>query len=330
MTALLPAQEKDARPARRKAAPSVEMEDKPVTAPKTAPNAVPVEAGVPAFSNYELGPEDLISVVVLDSPEFTREVRVSGAGTIRLPLVKRPIPAAGKTAGELEQEIARVLVEDGLLKEPSVSVTVREFNSKPVSISGAVRTPVVFQAFRPLTLVEAMSRAGGLTESAGSEILVSLPERNGQAARVLHIPTKSLMETGDPRSEIWLRGGEDIRVPQAGRVYILGGVGRPGAVMISNDEPLTLLRALALAGGTTSAAGSKAFLLRPSANGSEKKEEIALNLKKLLKRKEPDLPLQTNDVIFIPDSKTRRLGEAALSAGLTSVIYSTAGGLIWR
>jgi polysaccharide export outer membrane protein len=156
MTALLPAQEKEARPSRRKAAPSVELEDKAVNAaPKTAPNTVAVDAGIPAFSNYELGPEDLISVVVLDSPEFTREVRVSGAGTIRLPLVKRPIPAVGKTAGELEQEIARVLVEDGLLREPSVSVTVREFNSKPVSISGAVRGPIVFQAFRPLTLVEA-------------------------------------------------------------------------------------------------------------------------------------------------------------------------------
>jgi protein involved in polysaccharide export with SLBB domain len=169
-----------------------------------------------------------------------------------------------------------------------------------------------------------------LADNAGSEILVSVPERTGQAARVLHIPTKSLMETGDPRGEIWLRGGEDIRVPQAGRVYVLGGVTRPGAVMISNDEPLTLLRALALAGGTTPTAGSKAFLLRPSASRSEKKEEIALNLKKLMKRQDPDLPLQTDDVIFIPDSKARRLGEAALTTGITSLIYSSAGGLIWR
>lgn len=287
------------------------------------------ESDFPAFSEYRLGPDDLISITVMDSPEFSRQVRVSGAGTIKLPLVQRAIPAAGKTSAEMEQQIALALVQDGLLREPAVSVTVREFHSKPVSISGCVRAPMVFQATRPLTLVEAISRAGGLTEMAGPEMLISVPESEGRPAAVLRVSTKTLTEVSEHQTDTWLRGGEDVRVPPAGRVYVLGGVGKPGFVLVNNEEPLTLLRALALSGGTTPAAGTKAYLLRPTAGGSQK-QEFTVNLKKLLKRREPDLPLQVNDMIFVPDSKTKALQQGAITAAFTSFAYTAAGALLWR
>ena len=303
---------------------------RPAAARPSAVDEATAEA--PAFSEYRLGVEDMISVMVLDSPEFSRLVRVSGAGTIKLPLVPEPIPAAGKTCAELEQEIVRALIDDGLLRQPSVSVTVHEFHSKPVSISGAVKMPVMFQATRPVTLVEAISRAGGLSDVAGQEILISVPEREGQPARLVRVPTRSVTEVADGQANVWLRGGEDVRVPAAGRVYILGGVAKPGAVLINTEEPLTLLRALALSGGTTPTASSKAFLLRPSADSApagSQKQEIALDLKKLVKRQQPDLPLQTNDVIFVPDSRTKKVTQTGMAAAITSFVYS-AGVLVWR
>ena len=215
------------------------------------------------------------------------------------------------------------------MREPSVSVTVREFNSKPVSISGAVRNPVVIQATRPLTLVEALSRAGGLGDNAGSEVRISVPERDGKPASVFRIPTKSLTDTTSNQQPFWLRGGEEVRVAQAGRIYLLGGVARPGALLVTNDEPLSLLRALALAGGTTPTASTKAFLLRPAAGGPQK-TELALDLKKLMRRQAPDLSLESDDVIFIPDSKSKKYSQTGITAVVSSLTYALGGLILWR
>jgi polysaccharide export outer membrane protein len=284
-------------------------------------------AGALAFSNYKMGPEDLLAVTVLDSPEFTRQVRVSGDGTIRMPLLKRAIPAAGKTSAELEQAISRQLVEEGMLVDPSVSVTVLEFNSKPVSVSGAVRSPVVFQAVKPLSLVEAIARASGLAENAGSDILISVPARDGRPARTVTVPVKALQQPSDPGANFLLEGGEEVKVTPAGLVYIVGGVNKPGAVLMNTEGPFTLLKALALSGGTTPTAGSKAFLLRNSANGQKK--EIALNLTKLMRRQEPDLPLENNDVVFIPDSTMRKISQTGMSSAVSAVVFAM-GTLILR
>ena len=282
-----------------------------------------------AFSAYQVGPEDLLSVTVMDAPEFSRQFRVSAAGTIRIPLVKQPIEAAGKTCQQLEADIAQALIDDGLLRDPAVSVTLREFHSKPVSVSGAVRGATVFQAARPLRLTEALSRAGGLTESAGGEVLVFVPARDGQPASSVRVALKTLLESPDAEANLWLRGGEDVRVPQAGRVYVLGSVSRPGALLVSHDEPLTLLRALALSGGTTPTASSKAFLMKSSA-ASPAKREIALNIKKLLKREQPDLPLESDDVLFVPESGTKKISQGSVVQAMQALIYTSVGVLLWR
>ena len=284
--------------------------------------------GVLSFSNFRLGPEDLIGISVLDAPEFTRQVRVSGDGTIRLPLIKEPVEAGGKTSAQLEQDITKALIDGGLLLDPSVAVTVLEFNSKPVSVAGAVRTPMVFQAVRPMPVGEAISRAGGLGENAGTDIVVTIPARDGQNPQTVHLPVKSLQDANSTDAKLLLRGGEEVMVASAGQVYMLGGVARPGAVLLNTEEPMTLLKALAVSGGTTPGTGSKAFLLRASAGGQ--KQEIMLDLAKLMKRKEPDLPLQSNDVVYIPDSKTKKLTQAGLNAAVSSFIYTIAGALVLR
>ena len=281
------------------------------------------------FSTYQVGPEDLLMVTVLEAPEFSRQLRVSGAGTIRVPLVKNPIVASGRTSAQLENEIARALVEGGLLREPAVSVTVLEFHSKPVSVSGAVFRPVVFQATRPLTVVEALTRAGGVTDQAGVEVMISIPAREEQPARVQRLPLRQLLQTPASEHDLLLRGGEEIRVASAGRVYVLGAVQRPGMIPVTGEEPLTVLRALAITGGTTPTAASRLLLLRDSQAPGPKKE-VALNVKKLVKRETPDMPLSPNDVIFVPDSTLKKFRETGLTTAVSSFIYTTAGVLIWR
>ena len=281
------------------------------------------------FTNYRVGPEDLIIVTVLDAPEFSRPVRVNAEGVIRLPLVKRPIPATGQTTAELEQTIARILVEEGLLREPAVSVTVREFQSKPVTVSGAVRMPVVFQALRPLPLTEALARAGGMSDTAGTEILITIPGSSDRPAQEVRVPAHSLLTGGGPGANLLLHGGEEVRVLPAGRVYIIGGVTRPGPVLLSDDRPLTLLQAVSLAGGPTATASKKAYLLR----GSEvdpQRQEIAFDFKKVMKQGDKNFVLQPNDVIFVPDSQLKRVTQGGMSAAATSFMYTLAGALLWR
>ncbi len=322
------AQTKPAKPEYRPPAPALQTAQG--TIDTKAPRRMTAGPGeMLPFSGYEIGPEDLLLISVLDAPEFTRQIRVSASGMIRMPLVEKPIRAAGNTAFQLEVEIARALIDAGLLRTPAVTVTLIDLQSKPVSVSGAVRNPNVFQAARPVTLVEALSSAGGLSETAGQELIVSIPERDGEPANVTRVPIKQLLENPESPYNLKLRGGEDIRVLTAGRVYILGAVTRPGTVLVNSDEPLTLLRALAMAGGTTPTASSKVILLRQSRD-SQQKQEMALNLKKLMKRETPDLTLDSNDVLFIPDSSMKRLRDSSLTSALTSFAYATAGLLVWR
>lgn len=282
------------------------------------------------FTNYRVGAEDMIVVMVLDAPEFSRSVRVNAEGAFRLPLVKQTIPAAGKTTAELEQTIARVLVEEGLLREPSVSVTVREFQSKPVTVTGAVRSPLVFQALRPLPLSEALARAGGASDLAGPDIVITLPPSDGKAARKeVRVSAHNLLNLGDPNANPMLYGGEEVRVLPAGRVYIIGGVVRPGPVLLSDDRPLNLLQAVSLAGGPTINAGKKAYLLRGAENDPQR-QEIAFDFKTVMKRPDKNLMLQANDVIFVPDSQFKRFTQGGLTSATTSFMYSIVGVLLWR
>lgn len=314
---------------------------RPPARPVESENPLEVRPGIPSagaarteeeflpFTNYRVGPEDLLNVTVLDAPEFSRQVRVNAEGVLRLPLVKQSIPASGKTAAEMEQTIARVLVEEGLLREPSVSVTVREFQSKPVTVTGAVRAPLVFQALRPLPLSEALARAGGVSELAGPEIAITVPPSDGRPGKELRVSVHGLLRTGDPQTNPMLYGGEEVRVLPAGRVYIIGGVMRPGPVLLSDDRPLNLLQAVSLAGGPTLTAGRKAYLLRSSETGSQR-QEIAFDLKRVMKQQEKNLVLVANDVIFVPDSQLKRATQGGATAAATSFMYSVVGVLLWR
>jgi polysaccharide export outer membrane protein len=286
-----------------------------------------ITANLPA---QKIGPRDLIAIQVYDSPELTRTARVGADGLVRLPMVKQLIKAEGFMPNELEGMIALALQDEGLLIDPLVTVTVAEYASRPISVAGSVKNPLTFQANSPVTLLEAITRAGGLTPEAGSEILISKTQAGpeGQPASLIRrVTVKALIDAADPEANLRLTGGEEVRVPEAGKVFVLGNVKRPGAFTVQDGAETSVLRMLALAEGLAPFYAKQAFIFRREGNGS--RNEIPIEMSRIMERKSPDVPLLPNDVLYVPDNHGRRLGIAALekllmfgsTAGATALLY---------
>jgi polysaccharide export outer membrane protein len=245
-------------------------------------------------------------------------------------MLKQLIKADGLFPAELETAIAQALREEQILVDPFVTVTIAEYHSRPISVSGAVKMPLVFQAEHPVSLLEAIARAQGLSENAGSEILVSRSQTGPDgAANTLtrRINARTLINDADPAVNIKLTGGEEIRVPEVAKIYVVGNVKKPGAYPVQNGSETTVLQLLALSEGLERFSNNNAFIYRREANGT--KNEIPVQLDKIMARKSPDVPLIGNDILYIPDNRGKRIGVRALEAiigfgvgaGSTALIY---------
>jgi len=286
-------------------------------------------ANLPA---QRIGADDLISISVYDSPELTRTVRVGAAGDINLPMMKNPVRAAGLLPNELEKNIATALKTEQILVDPMVTVTVVEYRSRPISVTGAVRKSITFQAYGGVTLREALTRAEGLTPEAGPDILITRPGKNENGVigprLTERVAVRALIEANDPSANMPLSGGEEISVPEAGRVYIAGNVKKPGVFPMKDLSGITILKLVAMAEGLAPYYGKEAFIYRREAGGNAK-DEIPVALQKIIDRKSPDVVLQSDDIVYITDAKGRRLTATALEK-IVGFGGSTASGvLIW-
>lgn len=275
--------------------------------------ARPAQSALPLDSTSNLpvqkiGVDDLIGISVYDSPELTRTVRVASDGAIRLPMVKARIPVEGLLPSEVEAAVATELAKEEIMVDPIVTVSVVESRSRPISVSGAVKAPITFQASGVMNLLDALARANGISEDAGPDILVSktIPGAGGKPITLTQrIAVKALIDGADPELNIKLEGGEQIRVPEAGRVYVVGNVKKPGAFPLHDSSESSVLQALALSEGLDKFATKEAYIYRREA-GSTAKNEIPIELSKIMARKAPDVPLLPNDILYIPDSTGKR------------------------
>ncbi len=292
----------------------------PIVSGQTRPTVAAPETQGANLPAQAIGANDLIAVSVYDAPELTRTVRVSTDGFVRLPMLKQRVKAQGLMPGELESAIAKALQDEQIIVDPFVTVTVAEYNSHPISVAGAVKLPLTFQATGPVTLLEAITRAGGLSPEAGAEILVTRtqPGPDGTAsALVQRILVKGLIDAADPALNIVLNGGEEIRVPESGKVYVIGNVKIPGAYPMGDGMESTVLKVLALSQGLMPYAAKEAYIYRREGNGS--KNEIPIPLSKIMERKAPDTPLLANDILYVPDNKGRRMTLGALEKAMMLV-----------
>jgi len=318
----------------------------------------------PAVSarEYRIGSEDVLNINIFEAQELNREVRVSASGDISLPLMGS-IRAAGLTPGELEF-VLQELLHRTYMKDPHVSVFVREMQSHPVSVMGAVRRPGVFQIRGSKTLLEVLSLAEGLADDAGESVIIlrgaalstepepavdrsgatnqsssaaqntvgvkevapGLNSNRSASENVVQVNLKDLLESDDSRSNPLVHPGDIVKVTRAGVVYVIGEVRRPGGFALKSNERISVLQALALSEGLTrTAAKAEARIIRTDQQSGER-EETPINLGKILAGKAPDPILDPKDIVFVPNSAAK----STLSRGAEIAAQTLTGLLIFH
>ena len=266
----------------------------------------------------KLGPGDLIELNVYNVPELTTKARVSNSGDVYLPLVDY-VHVGGLTQEEAQGVIEKRLEEGGFVRSPHVTIFVDEANSQGVTVLGEVTKPGIYPDPADRKLYQVISEAGGFTPSASRKIAVIRPSLT-EPIRV-ELP-RNLAD--DLAGNIDVLPGDTITIPKAPIIYVVGDVGRPSGLLVDNGT-LTVLQALALAGGTNRTAKmSGARIIRKG--GPTGMTETPLQLKKMLEAKSPDITLQGDDILFVPVSGGRVLAgrsfEAAMSLATTLTVYT--------
>lgn len=264
---------------------------------QTAPPAA--DAGARVSSGYRIGPKDLLKIQVYELPELNVEARVAEDGTINLPYVG-DIPAVGLTAEELAGRL-KVLLESKYVQRASTAVEVREFRSKPIAVIGAVKLPGNLAFSGRWTLLEAITAAGGLAENHGNVVHVLRRADNGLSDQVT-IDLADLLVRADPRVNLPILSNDLINVPTTVSltIYCLGEVSKPGALEFKSTERITLLAAIARAGGLTDRASSK-ILIKRNTTGS-RGDELTVDYKRIVAGREADVELREGDVVVVKES----------------------------
>lgn len=287
--------------------------------PATSPQSTsPQAARRLANSNVRLGVGDLIEVSVFGVPDLSTKTRVSGSGDIYLPLVDY-VHIAELTTDEAQEVIQKRLEDGGFVRGPHVSIFVDESASQGITMLGEVSKPGSYPAIGDRRLFDLISAAGGLTDKAGRNVTI---ERRGNADQKVELQLSSNL-TEDMQQNVDVFPGDTIIVSRAGIIYVVGDVARPSGFLIE-DNSITVLKALALAGGNTRTSSlGKTKILRQTPNGIQ---EIPINLKKVLYAKAPDMALVKGDVLFIPGSAAKaaayRSVEAAVSLSTSLAVLS--------
>lgn len=264
---------------------------------------------------------DLLEVSVFDSPELTQQVRIGSDGKAQLALIGN-IPVAGLTGQEAGELIARELRERHFLLAPQVSVLIKEYATQGVSVTGEVLHPGVYQVLGPRTLLDVVSMAGGLTNTADTRITIK--RRSGEDSITVKLKNDDVQSA--LANDVQIYPGDLILVPRAGIVYVLGDVTKPGGFVMQDNGKITLLQAMAQAGGAAPTASiNKAVLLRKNGEGYTTSK---LQVGKISKGEEGDVELHANDIVFLPNSRlknalknTQSMAETIGSASIYAVVH---------
>ena len=227
-----------------------------------------VAAAASASESYVLGPADIIEVSVLGKSDYTTKGRIDEDGTFRVPYLGAVV-AAGKTADQLSNDIAKALDAGGYFNHPIVKVDVTTYASRYVTVLGAVTHPDLVPVDRVYRLSEIMAKVGGIRDG-GADYVIYRP-KDGAAER--HISLQA-MATGDVRDDPYVSPGDKVFVPEADLFYISGQVKNPGAFPLKPN--LTYRMAIARAGGLTESGSDKAVTVT---RGGKKNKHIDLDSK---------------------------------------------------
>lgn len=304
------------------------------TAPPQEADARKANCTSQVRSTYVLGPEDELEI---SAPELepAKPMRIESDGSIHVPLAGR-VRMAGMTVQESEQELNKRL--RAYIRDPQVAVSIKELRSQPVSVLGAVTNPGVYQVRGRKTLLEVVSMAGGMRADAGHSIRITrqkdwgcipLPNAKlddaGQFS-VASVNLRKVMQAATPAENIQVLPHDVISVPKAEMVYVIGDVRRSGGFVLGERQTISVLQALALAEGLNSTADTRhARILRVNSE-TDQRTEMAVDVKSILKGKGNDVPLQSDDILFIPGSAGKKTAMRTLEAAVQAIT----GIAIWR
>jgi polysaccharide export outer membrane protein len=314
---------------------------------------------IAAVQDYRIGPEDLIEISVYGAPDLSGVARVAAEGSISVPLVGI-VQAAGLTPNELESVLGKLLRQT-YMKDPHVSVFVKEVESHSVSVFGAVEKPGVFQIRSTKSLIEVLSMAQGLAADAGDTVIImrhtrttppaipedpipppdaaSNPAGGGAEGRTslvnpdavsgnksIDINLRDLLSTGDPRYNALVYPGDVVTVTRAGVVYVVGEVNKPGGYVLKTNQNISVLQAIALAEGEThTASGKRARIIRTD-EITGGRTEIPIDLNKIFASHAPDPLLHAKDIVFVPNNA----GKAVLYHSTQGIIATLSSAAIYR
>lgn len=290
------------------------------------------------YGGYQIGVGDILDIHVNDEEEISGRYQVDQSGRVKISLLSSPLDAAGTTTFDLASRISDELKKQQILRDPSTTVLILRAVTQTVSILGAVIRPGLYPVEKPSTLLDVISQAGGLAPNAGNTLTIfhgsETPGSPATAtsAAVSGAPAATvnltdLLAAKNPALNLPVHPGDVITVNTASVVFVVGSVGRPGAFAIQDRRSqMTVLQAVAMAEGPLpNASLGKTIIIRQSTSSSER-QEIPVDLKKVMRGKVSDQVLEANDILFVPQSGlkagARRLGQMGTQAAVGAASYA--------
>jgi polysaccharide export outer membrane protein len=266
-----------------------------------------------------IGPGDQLSIDVFDTPELSSSVRVSQTGEVNLNVLGN-IHVAGLTPNQAARKIESELKSRRLLLDPHVTVSIGEYASQGATLTGEVHAPGVYPTLGSRKLLEMIALAGGVTMTAGRTATIIHYDDPQHPHDIVLVPNNNAL--GAQENPVILPG-DTVVIGKAGIIYILGDVGKAGGYLVDNNERLSIIQALTLAGGwTRTSAQSKVILIRQVLEG---REEIKLDLKHVVHGQEADIKVSNGDILFIPSSMGKIIAyqgiPAAINGAQQAIIY---------
>jgi len=271
------------------------------------------------FENLTLSPGYLLDMNIYNVPEMSAQLRIDAQGFATVPLIG-PVHIEGDTVPEAQKAIAAMLVEKEILKDPQVTLNILEFSSRNISVLGEVQSPGRIELLAPAPLDKVLALAGGETIEAGNDIEIEHPSSNGEL-NSRHVEYAQGKDSAALRTTL-VEPGDTVLVHRAGIIYVLGAVNRPGGYLMVNGGSLSVIEALALAGGTTLQASTRwAVVVRKQGSGVTQ-FKVPLSRIEIGQALPPQL--QLDDALYIPVSTWKAVlinGSNVLSAATSAAIF---------
>ena len=253
----------------------------------------------PPVNSLLISPGDELHISILDMPEMDQNPRVTDAGEVPVQGVGN-VRVANMTPGDAATAIHDRLVSAHYLNHPQVSVVVDQFATQEVTLIGEVKTPGAYPIATPRPILDVIALAGGLNDDADRDIVV---ERHGDQTHPVHYNVNNNAEQAI-KEQVLVNPGDTVVIAKAGIVYVLGDVNRPGGFTMSNNESkMTLLEALATAGGAAKTAKMSHARLIHKADHTE----TQISLGDIQKGKQPDFAMSPGDILYVPFSYAKNL-----------------------